>query len=338
MQNDTRLAFNAFLDRQSQLNGVPSASEKFNVSPSVQQTLETKIQESSAFLQRINIVGVRELKGERLGLGVSGPIASRTNTERTERQTRSVETMDARDYECRKTDYDTHVKYALLDTWAKFPDFQTRLRNLIVQRQALDRMLIGFNGANAAPDTDLAANPLLQDVNIGWLQHIREEAPHRILNDGKQGSKIVVGGAAGDYKSLDGVVYDAFKSLLDPWYQEDPGLVVILGRELMHDKLFPLVDDPKDPTEILASDVVRAQKRVGKLPAITVPFFPPNSALVTRLDNLSIYWQQSARRRTIIDNPKRDRIENYESSNDAFVVEHYGLCALIENIEIADRE
>ncbi|STH27919.1 P2 family phage major capsid protein [Escherichia coli] len=51
------------------------------------------------------------------------------------------------------------------------------------------------------------------------------------------------------------------------------------------------------------------------------PFFPPNALLITRLDNLSIYWQEDTRRRSVIDNPKRDRIENFESVNEAYVVE-----------------
>ena len=45
--------------------------------------------------------------------------------------------------------------------------------------------------------------------------------------------------------------------------------------------------------------------------------------LITRLDNLSIYWQEDTRRRSVIDNPKRDRIENFESVNEAYVVEDY---------------
>ena len=54
--------------------------------------------------------------------------------------------------------------------------------------------------------------------------------------------------------------------------------------------------------------------------------------MVTTLDNLSIYYQEGARRRTIVDNAKRDRIENYESSNDAFVVEDYGRGCIAQNI------
>ncbi|MBJ3182194.1 P2 family phage major capsid protein, partial [Salmonella enterica subsp. enterica serovar Stanley] len=54
------------------------------------------------------------------------------------------------------------------------------------------------------------------------------------------------------------------------------------------------------------------------------------------LDNLSIYWQEDTRRRSVIDNPKRDRIENFESVNEAYVVEDYRCAALVENIEIGD--
>lgn len=334
MRNDTRLVFNQYLDRQAELNSVPSAGQAFTVTPSVQQTLETKVQESSDFLRSINMIGVDELKGEKLGLGVSGPIASRTNTDNADRTTRSMESLDGNAYECVKTNYDTHLKYATLDAWAKFPDFQTRVRDAILKRQALDRIMIGFNGVSAAAATNIANNPLLQDVNIGWLQQIRTNAAVRVMDDGEVAGKITVG-AAGDYKNLDAMVYDATQTLLEAWFRNDPSLVAIVGRNLMHDKLFPLVSDPTAPTEMLAADIVRSQRRLGGLPAVTVPYFPDNKVLVTRLDNLSLYWQTGARRRSIIDNPKRDRIENYESSNDAYVVEDYGLCALIENIEIA---
>ncbi|WP_172835410.1 P2 family phage major capsid protein, partial [Escherichia coli] len=55
--------------------------------------------------------------------------------------------------------------------------------------------------------------------------------------------------------------------------------------------------------------------------------------LVTSWSNLSIYYQEGGRRRSILDNPKRDRVETYESSNDAFVIEDLGKAVLIENIE-----
>lgn len=334
MRNETRHLFNAYLERQAQLNSVPDATAKFTVVPSVQQTLETKIQESSEFLRSINIMGVDELKGDKLGLGISGPIASRTDTTAGDRQTRDLHTVDERGYECKQTNYDTHLRYNTIDAWAKFPNFQVLITNAIIQRAALDRMLIGFTGTSAAVATDIATNPLLQDVNIGWLEHIRTDAATRVLDDGASAGNDIKVGAGGDYKNLDALVYDAYQTLLDPWYRNDPGLVAIVGRNLMHDKLFPLVSDSDAPTEKLAADIVRSQRRLGGLPGVTVPYFPDNTVMVTRLDNLSIYFQNGARRRAVIDNPKRDRIEHYESSNDAYVVEDYGMVTLIENITL----
>lgn len=335
MRNETRLAFNGYLAQVAALSAVASAAQAFTVAPTVQQTLETKIQENSAFLKSINIVGVRDLEGEKLGLGINGPIASRTNTANGERQTRETHNLDARGYKCEKTNYDTHIKYATLDMWSKFPDFQARVRDNIIQRQALDRILIGFHGTAAAPDTNLAANPLLQDVNKGWLHHLRTDSPDRVLTEAKPGShKVKVGKSAGnDYFTLDALVFDALQ-LLDPWYREDPALRVILGRGLMHDKFHNIINVDQTAENILASDILMSQKLVGGLPAVTVPYFPDNAILITRLDNLSIYYQDSARRRYVIDNPKRDRIENFESSNDAYVIEQVGLAAMVENIEV----
>jgi P2 family phage major capsid protein len=333
MHNATRVLFTAYLARQAELNGVESAATKFTVSPTVQQTLENKIQESSEFLGRINIIGVSEQTGEKLGLGVSGTIASRTDTSSSgERSTTDIASLEKDDYGCKQTNYDHHIRYATMDAWAKFPDFQTRVRNAVLQRAALDRIMIGWNGTSAAATTNRSTNPLLQDVNIGWLSHIKTKAAARVLSEGAVTGKVTYGGA-GDYKNLDALVYDAYQTLLDNWYREDPQLVAVVGRGLMHDKLFPLVNNNDAPTERLAADIVVSQKRLGGLQAVQVPFFPAGKVLVTRLDNLSIYFQEGARRRAVMDNPKKDRIEHYESSNDAFVVEDYGMCALVENIE-----
>ena len=325
-------AIDGYIAQIAKLNGVASTARKFAVTPSVQQRLETAMKESSAFLNRINIIGVTAQEGEAVGVGVSGPIASRTDTTTKERQTRDVHTLDERRYTCVQTNYDTHLRYATIDAWAKFPDFQARVRDAIVKRQALDRMMIGFNGTSAADDTNLTTNPLLQDVNIGWLKHIETDAAARVLTGGATAGSVKVG-ATGDYKNLDALVFDNIQ-LLDPWFRDDPGLVAMMGRDLVHDKYFPLVNVDQAPTETLAADIVISQKRVGGLQAVGVPYFPANTILITSFSNLSIYYQDSARRRHLIDNPKRDRIENYESSNDAFVVEEYGACALVKNITL----
>lgn len=334
MHQDTRKKFNAYLAQLAAVNGTDDAGKTFTVIPSVQQKLETALQESSSFLGRINMQGVDELQGEKLGLNLSGPVASRTDTTSKERQPRDLSTLDDNGYHCRKTDYDSFIRYDKLDAWRRFPDFQLRIANLLVQRQALDRIMIGFNGTSIAANTDPAANPMLQDVNKGWLQKARESAAERVMKEGKTGSGKVLIGADGDYKNLDALVYDAIQ-LLDPWHQENPGLVAIVGRGLMHDKYFPLVNQDSKATDTLAADIIISQKRVGGLPAVQAPFFPAGKVMITSLDNLSLYWQVGGRRRHVIENPGRDRIDTFESSNDDYVVEDFGLLSLIENIELA---
>ena len=87
---------------------------------------------------------------------------------RSPRDLTGVDIID--DYDCTQTNYDTFIPYAKLDAWAKFPDFQLRIRDLIAERQALDRIMIGFNGTHRAATSNPTLNPLLQDVNIGWIE------------------------------------------------------------------------------------------------------------------------------------------------------------------------
>lgn len=344
MLKETRAAFNQYLDRQAELNGADAEDLRrgsaFTVDPSVQQKLNDKVQEDSSFLKAINITPVEELMGDKLGLGIGGTLASRTNTANNDRQTQDPSTLDQDGYVCKQTNSDTHLSYGKLDTWAKFPDFQARISKGIVTRQALDRIMIGFNGTSAAAATDRGANPLLQDVNIGWLQKIRlfDTASH-VLDEGVvEAGKIIIDPAGdGDYRNIHALVRDAIHNLLPSWARADTaGLVAILGDDLMHDTFFPLIDGNLVPSETLAADLILSAKRVGGLKAATVPFFPGNAILVTRLDNLSIYEQRGKRRRTVVDNAKRDRVETYESSNDAYVVEDFDYACLIENVEFAE--
>ncbi|MBF8334050.1 P2 family phage major capsid protein, partial [Klebsiella pneumoniae] len=78
MRQETRFKFNGYLSRVAELNGIDpdDVSKKFSVEPSVTQTMMNTVQMSSAFLQKINIVPVDELKGEKIGVGVNGTIAS----------------------------------------------------------------------------------------------------------------------------------------------------------------------------------------------------------------------------------------------------------------------
>mgnify|MGYP003109954060 CR=1 FL=1 len=331
MKNTTRSQFNAYAAQIAVLNSVEDATVKFAVEPTIEQKMEDRIQESADFLKDINILPVDEMSGEKIGIGIDSPIASRTNTVDNDRSPRAVGDMTGKTYEAKKTDFDTYITYKQMDIWAKFPDFQQRLRNKVIEQIARDRLMIGFNGTSAAAETDIDTYPMLQDVNIGWLQHIRAGASERVLD----GIKV---GAGGDYENMDAAVFDATNELLDPWYREDSELVAVTGRSLLADKYLGLINANDAPTEKNALRTLMANKTLGNLPGLGVPFFPTRSLLITKRSNLSIYWQSGSRRRQIMDNPKRDRVEDFNSVNEAYVVEDFGACAFLDNILLPDGQ
>ena len=257
--------------RRAERRGHRRHEQKFTVEPSVTQTLMNRVQESSDFLTRINIVPVAEMKGEKIGIGVTGSIASTTDTAGgDERETADFAALDSDVYECAQVNYDFHIRYNTLDLWARYEDFQARLRDAIVKRQSLDRIMIGFNGTHRAKTSNRATNPMLQDVAVGWLQKYRNNAPARVMNkvtleDDTVQDKVLVGKGR-TYANLDALVMDATNQLIAPWYQEDPELVVICGRQLLADKYFPIVNQSRANTEQLAADLIVSQKRIGNLP------------------------------------------------------------------------
>lgn len=339
MKDATRQRFTQMQDDLAKLNGASNPAKKYNVQPSVQQTLEEKIQQKADFLKQINMQPVDEMEGETLGLYSNTPVASRTKTAGGgRRQPKDHTALGSHKYRCVQTNFDTAINYNRLDAWAKFKDFKVRVRNVTIEQQARDRIMIGFNGRTAAEETDIAKFPLLQDVNIGWLEKYRKEAPERVMDEVKDGSKKVKIGPKVDeedgYRNLDALVTDAVDSLIEPQFAEDTNIVVIVGRKLLSDKYFPEINKENLPSEQLALQTVISQKRIGNHPAVRVPFFPDNALLITPLQNLSIYYQEGARRLSVKDEEEYDRVAFYESSNDAYVVENYEAGCLVENIEL----
>ncbi|HQS69233.1 MAG: capsid protein [Novosphingobium sp. 28-62-57] len=367
MRNETRALFRAYCSQIALLNGVPASTEQFNVDPVIEQKLESKMKETSEFLGMINVEPVTQQEGQVLGLTTNRTIAGRTDTSGGTRRNPTDPTGDAqkRRYLCKQTDFDWARSYARMDAWRHRPDFETLLRDAILQQQSRDRIMIGWHGTSAADQTDRVANPLLQDVNIGWLEKIRDNAPGQVFSDGsltvktngtnnaalkaiyvKPGVELFdataayddPGGSAtavADYSSLDALVLDA-KRLIPEWWRGDTELVVIVGHDLVDDKYFTIAQTTgADATEVEATDrILRSTKTLGGLPAVRVPFFPAGAMLITRLDNLSIYYQEGTRRRQLKDEPEYNRIANYESVNEAYVVEEYEMCVLVENIVI----
>lgn len=346
MRKETRFKFNQYLSRIAELNGIAASDldKKFAVEPSVTQTLFDKIQQSSSFLKLINMVTVGELTEEKVGIDVTGSIASTADTDGgVERKTADFGKLDSYRYFCHPVNFDYHLKYGKLDLWARFQDFQIRIRNAIIKRQALDYITIGFNGVSRAATSDRSKNPLLQDVAVGWLQKYRNDAPERVMSsitdaDGAVISNTIKVGKGGHYANLDALVMDAFESLVAEIHRENPEMVVICGRRILTDKYFPMINKFQANSEQLAGELIISQKTIGQLQAVRAPFFPANSVFITTLDNISIYLYEDGHRRHIVENPKLDQVENYEQVKVDFVIEDYEAGCLIENIEILEPE
>jgi P2 family phage major capsid protein len=330
-----RLRFSTLALAIASTYAVETVREEFNVTPTHAQTLNEKITLSSAFLQRINVIPVSEIKGEKVMLGVNGSVTGRTDTSNTDRVARNVLGLDGNGYELFETHSDVGLKYATIDAWAKFKDFAQRYATAVQKQIGLDRIMIGWNGTSVAATTDRVANPLLQDVNKGWMQIAREQAPQQVLTQGTVTAGKIKLGATGDYKNLDALVYDV-SLMIDEEFRDGGDLIAIVGRDLLaYDKGKLYAAQGGTPTEKERLEMAQVVSTYGGLPTFTCPHFPSKGVVVTSWDNLSIYFQDSSWRRQIVENPKRSQVEDYNGRNEGYVIEQLGKFAAIEagNVE-----
>lgn len=333
MLNETRKLFAGYLEQVAKENGADRETAVFTVAPAAEQRAVVTAQESVEILKGINMIPMTSPDGQAVGVSIGSPIAGRTNTANNPRQPRNVIDIEGRDtFKCVKTEYDVALPYVMLDAWAQFPDFRLRIDRAIATRQGLDRIMVGWNGTQAAIETDMATFPLLQDVNVGWLEKIRTKAPQQVKTESTVGAGKVTVGAAGDYKSLDALVFAAIQ-MLDEHHRQRRDLVVLIDRDLIHTKLLGNIGDANDTTAELALNRILSSGLVAGISHRDAPYFPAGKLLVTTLDNLSIYYQKGSARRFIQDDAGGNQVADYQSVNEAFVVEDFGLAALVENIE-----
>lgn len=310
--------------------GVASAREEFNVSPTHAQTLNEKITHTSSFLSRINVIPVGEIKGEKVMLGLNGTVTGRTDTNIADRVARNLLGLDGQGYELFETHSDVALKYASIDAWSKFPNFPQRYAAAVQKQIGLDRIMIGWNGTSVAATTDRVANPLLQDVNKGWMQIAREQAPQQVLAQGTKAAGKIQIGATGDYANLDALVHDV-SLMIEEEHRDGGDLIAIIGRDLLaHDKAKLYAKQGDTPTEKERIELAQVISTYGGLPAYTCPFFPAKGVVVTSFDNLSIYFQDSSWRRHIKENPNRSQTEDFNARNEGYVIEQLGKFAAIE--------
>jgi P2 family phage major capsid protein len=319
MKEITRKLYNNMALRLAKTYGVASVTAPFSATPEVEQRLQDKIVEQDNFLQKINVITVAEIEGQNILGSASGPSSGRTDTsvEGQERSPRDLLGLDTFAYKLYQTNSDVYMRYATMDAWAKFKDMAERYARYLQQRIASDRCLIGWFGASAAADTDLVVNPMMQDVNKGWIQYMKDKKAANILLTGtKQAGEIRIG-TDGDFLNLDHAVSDLVEGI--PQYLRQD-LVALVGSELLGMEKSALYQAiALKPTE--KNLATASLTSFGGLPTATPNNFPARGIVITSYDNLSIYVQEGSWKRHLKDKPEKDRVEDYNSRNEGYVVE-----------------
>lgn len=356
-----RQALDGLFSAIAGLNGASrGVAHQFTLDPTAEQRLEDLQRESVAFLDRINVFGVRDLIGQVIGLTTSDFIARRTSEANLPRTPRYIGSLEDREYRLYETEFDTKIPWAVIDAWSKFPDFAQRYARHVAISIALSRISVGWNGTSAAAHTNPTTSPLGQDVNIGWLQKLRlERADHVMgrLTVTADGVTTATGAAApiyigpesetsdGDYKNIDALAYDLIAGMPD-WARNSTEMTVIVSQDLVDEKYFPMINRPlsekidggRSTSDELTYDIVMSAKQIGGRPAVVVPKFPAKTMAITPLKNLSMYYQEGSRRRYIRDEPEiKASLVDYNSVNEGYVIEDTDFMVLAENIEFGER-
>ena len=336
MKNQTRLMFNKLTDAMAKAYGVADVTQKFSVDIPQETKLNDAIKASIDFLGMINMEGVEDSAGQALELGVSSMLAKRTNTDSADRQPTTLGGPGGTKYETKLTEFDIAMTYAMLDAWARYPDFYQRYMNAVYRQIGLDRIQVGWHGTSAAAVTDRGANPLGQDVNIGWLALLEEHNESQYMKQsGATANKIYIG-AAGDYKNIDALAYDLFSGI--PVEHRTGNEVVIVGSALVADDVNKgLTKHAQTPSEKTAGVSVLANT-YGGLPAIQVPKFPDMGMVVVDPANLHLYFQEGKTRRYTKENPERNRVVDYISSNDAYAIGNVKAMAAVHAANVEFKE
>jgi hypothetical protein len=145
---------------------------------------------------------------------------------------------------------------------------------------------------------------------------MRDNLAANILTEGGTVGEIRIGDG-GDFLNLDHAVADLLQGI--PAYMRK-NLVALIGDELVgieKSNLYQAIGTkPTEKTLATAS-----LTKFGGLDWATPSNFPSRGLVITSYNNLSIYVQEGTWRRHIKDNPPKDRVEDFNSRNEGYVVE-----------------
>ncbi|USE02726.1 phage major capsid protein, P2 family [Vibrio sp. SCSIO 43133] len=341
MERNTEIKLAAFLKTAAEQNEITDATQKFNVTPNGAQKVVAQLRDSNWFMKKINVILVKNQKGESIGLSVNGMIASRTDTSGDGKRTpKDHSQAGSMPYVCEQTNFDTAIRYEKMDAWAHEPRFNQIISAETRDQISANQITIGWYGERVEKTTDRETNPNGEDVNKGWYQAMREHNAGRLISEITQDSGVIrigeggdgsAGKEKGDFINLDLAVLNV-KTLLHSACEDDADLVAIIGSDLLgYDKAKFYEAHGNTPSEKSKVEEIQVIGTYGGLPAVKVPGFPSTGIMVTSYKNLSIYIQKDSIRRSLgKKNDEKDQVENFESMNMAYVIEEKGKAAAVD--------
>ncbi len=302
--------------KQSEVFGVQDPSNQFAITGPKETQLKGKILESAKFLKMITVEDVDQKTGQVIDVGTN---KLHTGRKKGGRYTTATG-QDGHDYELVETDSCAVVTWDTLSVWAnsgKPGEFMKRMNENATTNFALDMIRVGFNGKSAEETTDPEANPNGEDVNKGWQQLVSDDAPEQIITT----DVYLDPEGKGDYKTLDSMASDLINTKIHPSLRNHPGLVVLVGADLMSFEQARLYDEATTPTEKKAAQ--QLPYSIAGRPAIVPPFIPGKRMTVTTLDNLHIYTQRNTRHRKSKHEEDRKQHENSYLRWEGYAVGEY---------------
>jgi P2 family phage major capsid protein len=322
LRRETQARYDELVAAMAASYEVADPTQMFTATVPTGNRFQDAVQAASDFLQRISIIYPTDIKDQIVQQTIASSLAKRTQvTTSNPRQPTIAGDPTGRTFECKPTEFDVALPYALLDNWARFPDFAPRYMRAVYRRIALDRILIGFRGTSCAAATDRASNPLLQDVNTGWIfDLLTNNAANYYLGEdvaaeGEDESIKIQIGETGAYQNVHQLVQSIY-DLIDEEHLTG-GEIAIIGKSLIAaDKNKILGDNGTTPTEIAHFNLLG--KSYAGIPSVTVPGFPSYGVLITDPANLQIAIQQGSMRRQAKDEPQFNRKVDYISDNECY--------------------
>lgn len=287
-------------------------------------------------LSDINVVMVEDRQGDAFLWAGGEPCTSRANMDNSDRETSSL-LGNPSTYATKETQCDVHIPYGIISKWAVASksnnyssetkkSFSAKYTDFVQKRVCSDVLNIGFNGVSADPET--TPSKKLTNVNKGWIQIAKDQAAAQVMD-----VPLTVG-QGGDYFNLDAAVADLLDNFIDISLRD--GLVCIISDNLISDERQRFYNSTEFHTE--KKNTSDTFTHFGGLDNVRIPNFPDNSIVITSLDNLSVYIKESTTYRQIECNSKRNRVEDYQHREEAYVVENLAKFGAVTNLSPVSTE